>query len=140
MPWASKVNTLLHAWYGGQETGNSLADVLFGKVNPSGRLPLTFPRRLEDTPAFLNFGKSDYKTVYGEGVFIGYRYYVSDSSFSLTGKHMTWSNNTTPSGKTQVPASLLLRLRAFLYPVPILESDRTGHIRALYGIQATHYR
>ncbi|KAF2649961.1 glycoside hydrolase family 3 protein [Lophiostoma macrostomum CBS 122681] len=75
MPWISKVNTLLFAWYGGQETGNAVADVLFGSVNPSGRLPLTFPKRLEDTPAFLNFGKTDREIVYGEGVFIGYRYY-----------------------------------------------------------------
>ncbi|KAF2012731.1 glycoside hydrolase family 3 protein [Aaosphaeria arxii CBS 175.79] len=75
MPWVSKVNTLLHAWYGGQETGNGIADVLFGKVNPSGRLSVTFPKRLEDTPAFLNFGKTDREVVYGEGVFVGYRYY-----------------------------------------------------------------
>lgn len=50
-------------------------DVLFGKVNPSGRISVTFPKRLEDTPAFLTFGKLDKEIYYGEGVFIGYRYY-----------------------------------------------------------------
>ncbi|KAL4879547.1 glycoside hydrolase superfamily [Aspergillus karnatakaensis] len=75
MPWADKAKTIVHGWLGGQETGHGLVDVLFGNVNPSGRLPLTFPRRLEDTPAFLNFAKSDHDIVYGEGVFIGHRYY-----------------------------------------------------------------
>jgi beta-glucosidase len=75
MPWLDQASTLIHAWYGGQETGNALVDILFGKVNPSGRLSLTFPKRLEDTPAFLNFGKNDRKTFYGEGIFVGYRYY-----------------------------------------------------------------
>jgi beta-glucosidase len=50
-------------------------DVLFGKVNPSGRISVTFPKRLEDTPAFLSFGKQDKELYYGEGVFIGHRYY-----------------------------------------------------------------
>ena len=55
LPWADKVQTHLHAWFGGNETGRGIADVLFGAVNPSAKLPLSFPRRLEDTPAFLNF-------------------------------------------------------------------------------------
>ncbi|KAM0425876.1 hypothetical protein ACHAPT_008814 [Fusarium lateritium] len=75
MPWIKEASTLVHAWYGGQETGNGIADVLFGKANPSGRLSVTFPKRLEDTPAFLNFGKGQREIMYGEGVFIGYRYY-----------------------------------------------------------------
>ncbi|KAL2833589.1 glycosyl hydrolase family 3 C-terminal domain-containing protein [Aspergillus pseudoustus] len=75
MPWADKAKTVIHGWLGGQETGHGLVDVLFGDVNPSGRLPLTFARRLEDVPAFFNFAKSDHDIVYGEGVFIGHRYY-----------------------------------------------------------------
>ncbi|CEN60799.1 hypothetical protein ASPCAL03232 [Aspergillus calidoustus] len=75
MPWAKTTPTLVHAWFGGQETGNSIANVLFGRVNPSGRLSVTFPERLEDTPAFLAFGKGTREIFYGEGVFIGYRYY-----------------------------------------------------------------
>ncbi|KAF4472515.1 hypothetical protein FALBO_596 [Fusarium albosuccineum] len=75
MPWIQGVNTLVHAWLGGQETGHAIADILFGKVNPSGRLSLTFPKRLQDTPAFLNFGKVDWQILYGEGIFVGHRYY-----------------------------------------------------------------
>lgn len=75
MPWIGKVATLVHAWYGGQETGHAIADILFGRVNPSGRLSVTFPKQIEDTPAFLNFGKTDRHIMYGEGLFIGYRYY-----------------------------------------------------------------
>lgn len=61
--------------YGGNEMGTGLADVLFGDTNPSGKLPLTFPNAIEDTPAFLNFESERGRTVYGEGVYIGYRYY-----------------------------------------------------------------
>ncbi len=75
LPWADKVKTHLHAWYGGNETGNGIADVLFGKVNPSAKLPVSFPRHLEDTPAFLNFGSERGSVVYGEGIYVGYRYY-----------------------------------------------------------------
>lgn len=75
MPWESQASTLLHAWFGGQECGHGMADVLFGKVNPSGRLSLTFPKSIKHTPAYLTFSKADYDIVYGEGVFIGHRYY-----------------------------------------------------------------
>lgn len=61
--------------YGGNEMGTGLADVLFGDINPSGKLPLTFPNAIEDTPAFLNFESERGHTVYGEGVYVGYRYY-----------------------------------------------------------------
>ncbi|KAH6952443.1 glycoside hydrolase superfamily [Ilyonectria sp. MPI-CAGE-AT-0026] len=75
LPWERKTDTLLHAWYGGQETGHGLVDVLFGDVNPGGRLSVTFPKSIKHTPAYLTFGKSDREILYGEGVFIGHRYY-----------------------------------------------------------------
>ncbi|KAL4881058.1 glycoside hydrolase superfamily [Aspergillus karnatakaensis] len=75
MPWVSKADTLLHAWYGGQETGHGLVDVLFGHVNPAANLPMTFPQSVKHNPAYLAFGKSDYNITYDEGVFIGHRYY-----------------------------------------------------------------
>ncbi|KAH6679997.1 glycoside hydrolase superfamily [Plectosphaerella plurivora] len=74
LPWVDNAPTLLHAWFGGQETGNAIADVLFGHHDPTGRLSITFPRRIEDTPAFLSWGKGVRQMYYGEGVFIGYRY------------------------------------------------------------------
>lgn len=75
MPWISEVTALVHAWYGGNETGNAIADVLFGAVNPSGKLSLSFPVRNEDNPAFLNFRSERGRALYGEDVYIGYRFY-----------------------------------------------------------------
>jgi len=75
MPWADKVPTIVQLWYNSQEQGNALADVLFGDVNPSGKLPTTFPVRLEDNPAYINYPGEYGKVRYGEGIFVGYRYY-----------------------------------------------------------------
>ncbi|KAF4627087.1 hypothetical protein G7Y89_g11069 [Cudoniella acicularis] len=75
MPWLSDVSALIHAWYGGNEAGNSIADVLFGDVNPSGKLSLSFPIKNEDNPAFLNFRSEGGRVLYGEDVYIGYRWY-----------------------------------------------------------------
>lgn len=75
MPWINEVSTLMQAWYQGQELGNSLYDVLLGKVSPSGKLPVTFPKRLEDTPCFHNFPGENDKVTYGEEIYLGYRHY-----------------------------------------------------------------
>jgi beta-glucosidase len=75
MPWIEEVPALIQAWYGGNETGNAIADVLFGDVNPSGKLPLSFPKRVQDNPAYLNYRSQHGRTLYGEDVYIGYRYY-----------------------------------------------------------------
>ncbi len=72
--WISQVPSLIEMWYPGEEGGTALADVLFGDVNPSGRLPMTFLRRWEDSPAYGNFpGKG--AVDYAEGIFVGYRYF-----------------------------------------------------------------
>jgi len=79
MPWLDDVSAVIQAWFPGQEAGNAIADVLLGKVNPSGRLPVSFPKALEDVPAYGNFpgevvnGRPEVE--YAEGVFIGYRHY-----------------------------------------------------------------
>ncbi|RYP22201.1 hypothetical protein DL767_009109 [Monosporascus sp. MG133] len=75
MPWADEVGALVQAWYGGNETGNTIADVLFGDANPSGKLSLSFPRRVQDNPAFLNYRTEGGRVMYGEDIYIGYRYY-----------------------------------------------------------------
>ncbi|KAL4819411.1 glycoside hydrolase superfamily [Aspergillus spinulosporus] len=75
MPWASKAKALLQAWFGGNECGNGIADVLYGNVNPSGKLPLTFPVRLQDNPSYLNFRSERGRVLYGEDIYVGYRYY-----------------------------------------------------------------
>jgi beta-glucosidase len=101
MPWLSRVSAVVQAWFPGQEAGNSIVDVLFGPVNPGGKLPMTIPRSLEDTPAYGNF-PGDVQTLqvhYKEGIYIGYRYYdknpekvlfpfgfgLSYSSFEISG-------------------------------------------------------
>ncbi|KAK7207651.1 glycoside hydrolase superfamily [Myxozyma melibiosi] len=75
MPWADKAKGILEAWFGGNETGNAIADVLFGDVNPSGKLPLTFPKKLIDNPTYLNFRSERGRVLYGEDIYVGYRYY-----------------------------------------------------------------
>ena len=75
MPWADDVAAVLQAWFPGEEWGNALADVLSGDVSPSGKLPTTIPVRLEDTPAFTNYPGERGKVRYGEGIFVGYRWY-----------------------------------------------------------------
>lgn len=73
--WIDKTPALLDMWYGGQEGGHALASILFGKVSPSGRLPVTFPKRFEDSPAAANYPGKDLKVKYAEGIYVGYRYF-----------------------------------------------------------------
>jgi beta-glucosidase len=73
--WVDEVPTLLETWYGGQESGNAIADVLFGVVSPSGHLPVTFPKRWEDCPAYGRFPGFDGTVRYDEGILVGYRYF-----------------------------------------------------------------
>lgn len=75
MPWIDNVPAVLQLWYDSQEQGNALADILFGDETPSGKLPTTFPVRLEDNPAYINYPGENGKVRYGEGIFVGYRYY-----------------------------------------------------------------
>ena len=75
MPWLDEVTAVIQAWYQGQEQGNCIADILLGATNPCGRLPITFPRRIEDNPSYDNFPGGNDRVYYGEGIFAGYRYY-----------------------------------------------------------------
>ena len=75
MPWEPLASSLVQAWYGGNETGNGIADVLFGDFNPCAKLPLSWPGDIRDTPAFLNFGSTKGRVLYGEDVYLGYKYY-----------------------------------------------------------------
>lgn len=74
MPWVSQVRSILMAYLPGQEGAGSIADILYGKVNPSGKLAETFPLKLTDTPTYLYFGENR-QSLYCESVFVGYRYY-----------------------------------------------------------------
>jgi beta-glucosidase len=75
MPWLDQVAAVVQAWYPGQECGNAIADVLFGDVTPSGKLPQTFPARLQDNPTYINYPGENGRVYYGESLFVGYRYY-----------------------------------------------------------------
>jgi beta-glucosidase len=77
MPWVKQVAGIIEAWYPGQEDGNAIASVLFGDVNPSGHLPVTFPKSLKQVPAHTQarWPGVDGKVHYSEGLLVGYRWY-----------------------------------------------------------------
>jgi len=77
MDWAEDPAALLQIWFGGQEMAGALADVLFGDAEPGGRLPTSFPRRIEDNPSFGNFPGENSEIRYGEGLLMGYRGYTT---------------------------------------------------------------
>lgn len=105
MPWLAHAAAVLQAWYPGQEAGNAIADVLFGDVDPGGRLPQTFPTRWQDNPAYSQdpeiYPGLNGRVRYEEGLFIGYRHYdktgikplfpfgfgLSYTSFALSDMH-----------------------------------------------------
>ena len=75
MPWIGHVKGVLEAYLGGQAVGLATVRVLFGEVNPSGRLPESFPKKLSDNPSYLFYGGEGDRADYREGIFVGYRYY-----------------------------------------------------------------
>ncbi len=118
MPWLSKVKGVVECFLGGQAMGSALANILFGKVNPSGKLPVSFPKSLAHTPAYFNYPGQGGKVHYDEKVFVGYRYYdtkeieplfpfghgLSYTTFTysdmrLSSNHMTDKENLTVSLK-----------------------------------------
>jgi beta-glucosidase len=74
-PWIDEVQAVLYTWYQGQELGNAALDVISGAVNPTGRLPVTFPRRLQDCPAFSLFPGEQMQSRYAESLYVGYRWW-----------------------------------------------------------------
>jgi beta-glucosidase len=128
MPWADKVPTILQAWYQGQEAGNALADVLFGKQSPSGKLPTTFPKRLEDNPAYHNWPGENLRVVYGEGIFVGYRHFermkiepLFPFGHGLTYTHFSY-------GEAKISGKFLSESGALLVSVPITnDGDMAAH-------------
>src|SRR5699024_841451 len=72
MPWLNKVKGLLESYLGGQALGGGITDLLYGIANPSGKLTETFPKKISDTPSYLNFPGEGDKVEYKEGIFVGY--------------------------------------------------------------------
>lgn len=82
-PWATKVGATLHAWFPGQQGGQALAEILYGKVNPSGKLPITIDKQIENNPSYASYSNPDAyvgdnaltEMTYSEGLYMGYRGY-----------------------------------------------------------------
>ena len=120
MPWFHDARAVIQAWYGGNETGNAIADVVFGDVNPSGKLPLSFPVRNEDNPAFLNYKSEKNRVLYGEDVYIGYRFYektrrevlapfghgLSYTTFAMSGLKLNVPVNDSDSSSDETTLTL----------------------------------
>ena len=103
--WIDGVPTVLQAWMMGQAGGGAIADVLYGQVNPSGKLAETFPHRVQDTPAYLHYPGENGEVRYGEGIYIGYRYYDAREldvlfpfGYGLSYTTFSFSNLRVPSG------------------------------------------
>ena len=75
MSWSKKPKAIIQSWFGGQEYGNALMDIIFGKTNPSGKLPTSFPTKIEDTPAYSSYPGENSQMNYEEKLLIGYRWY-----------------------------------------------------------------
>ncbi len=105
MPWADDVAAIVLAYYMGQEGGHAVANVLSGAVNPSGKLPVTFPKRYEDNPSFINY-PGTMEVLYGEGIFVGYRYYDKKDVEPLFPFGHGLSYTTFAYSDPQVPATV----------------------------------
>jgi beta-glucosidase len=79
MPWEKKAKAIIQTWFAGQEFGNALVDILSGEVNPSGKLPTTFPVKIEDTPAYKNYPGKNLQMNYDEKLLVGHRWYEANS-------------------------------------------------------------
>ena len=119
--WLSHVPALLYAWYPGMEGGNALANVLFGDVNPSGKLPCTFPKELADSPptALDAYPGERGTVVYKEGLLVGYRWYDTKGidplfpfGYGLSYTHFAYTNlNLVPDGSaTRLPLTVEFEL------------------------------
>jgi beta-glucosidase len=73
--WIDNVNSVVETWFGGDEIGNAITDVLTGIYNPSGKLPVTFPKKWEDCSAYNSYHKLDSVSIYSDGIFVGYRHF-----------------------------------------------------------------
>jgi beta-glucosidase len=103
MPWIDDVAATVLAFYPGQEGGNAIANILLGEVNPSGKLSVTYPRRYEDNPSFINY-PGTMEVHYGEGIFCGYRYYDKKNIEPLFPFGYGLSYTTFAYSDLQVPA------------------------------------
>ncbi len=127
-PWRAKVPAIVEGWYSGSEAGNALANVLFGRVNPSGKLPFTFAEKLEDYPAHATGDKSLYPGVggivnYSEGLNVGYRYKDINAVFPF-GYGLSYT--TFKLGKPTVDKSSFGAGEGVTVTVPVTNTGKTA--------------
>jgi len=77
--WLNNVDGLIEAWFAGEQAGSAIVEVLLGETNPSGKLPMTFPKRWEDCSAFDSYKKLDGTTIYEDGIYVGYRHFEKNN-------------------------------------------------------------
>ena len=116
--WLDGTPALLDMWYGGQEGGRALAAVLFGQANPSGKLPVTFPKRFEDSPAAATYPGKNLEADYAEGIYVGYRYYDTRKvepqfpfGFGLSYTTFQYQNLKVSAGQGKGPVQVSLTVR-----------------------------
>lgn len=123
MPWQNQVSTILHTGYMGSAAGYALANVISGKVNPSGRLPYTFPKRLSDCPA-IHFGKMSYpgdstNVYYKEDILVGYRWYDTKKIKPLYAFGYGLSYTDFSYGNISVDGSIHSKNDSVLVTIPV---------------------
>jgi beta-glucosidase len=134
MPWLSSVKAVVEAWYPGQEDGASIADILFGAVDPSGKLPVTFPVSLLQVPAYTRaqWPGKDHEVQYSEGLLVGYRWYDAKGITPLFPFGFGLSYTTFSFSKLSVtPSSLLPDANA----TATVDVTDTGHVAGAETVQ-----
>jgi beta-glucosidase len=129
MPWVDKATAIVQAWYQGQEGGNALADVLFGKTSPGGKLPTTFPRRLEDNPSHGNWphsSKINKDVIYDEGIFVGYRHYEENNILPLFPFGHGLNYTTFEFGEADLSSTLFFENSLLVITVPVTNIGETA--------------
>lgn len=117
--WSAQVPAILDMWYSGQEGGHAIADVLFGDVNPSGKLPVSFVKEWKDSPAYGHYPGENLQVEYGEGIYVGYRYFDKHNieplypfGYGLSYTKFDYSDlKITPSVQGDRPVEVSLRVR-----------------------------
>ena len=114
--WIGNVKGIVEAWFNGEEIGNAIAEVLTGKYNPSGKLPVTFPKRWEDCSAYPYYMKQDSVTKYGDGIFVGYRHFDKNNieplfpfGFGLSYTNFEYKNFKLENNGDEIIASFDLK-------------------------------
>ena len=128
MPWIDAVPSILQTWYLGSEAGEAIADVVFGDVNPSGKLPFTFPKRLTDSPAHAEGDSLSHsgKYFYKEGIYVGYRWFDEKGIEPLFAFGHGLSYTTFVYGDARLSASSMKSSGSIKVTVPVTNTGKVA--------------